>query len=115
MIRATNPLAEARRTPGMAGTSTVAPDWAPVAARIRAEATDSWDDKVAVDRFVSKGGHFVRGYGQISGPREVTVGTPDGGTWVFAARRGIGRLHSCGHVPGRYRRPRHPGTGRAAG
>ena len=61
MIRAASLLAEARRIPGMAGTSTVAADWAPVAARIRDEATDSWNDKVAVDRFLSKGGHFVRG------------------------------------------------------
>ena len=51
MIRAANLLAEARRIPGMAGTATVEPDWAPVAARIRDEATDSWNDKVAVDRF----------------------------------------------------------------
>src|SRR5262250_2195083 len=67
MIRAANLLAEARRIPGMAGAATVAPDWAPVAARIRAEATDTWNDKVAVDRFVSKGGYFVRGRGQITG------------------------------------------------
>ena len=31
-------------------------EWAPFAARIRAEATDDWDDTVAVDRFVEKGG-----------------------------------------------------------
>ena len=39
------------------------PDWAPVATRIREEATDTWDDTVAVDRFVGKGGRFVRGAG----------------------------------------------------
>jgi pyruvate/2-oxoglutarate dehydrogenase complex dihydrolipoamide dehydrogenase (E3) component len=89
MIRAANLLAEARRIPGVAGASTVAPDWTPVAARIRDEATDSWNDKVAVDRFVDKGGHFVRGRGQITGAREVTVGTPDGDIRVFRARRGI--------------------------
>jgi len=65
MIRAAHLLAEARRIPGMAGTSTVTPDWAPVAARIRAEATDNWDDTVAVDRFVGKGGTFVRGRGRL--------------------------------------------------
>src|SRR5712692_2716221 len=54
MIRAANLLAEGRRIPGMAGASTVAPDWAPVARRIRDEATDTWDDKVAVDRFIAK-------------------------------------------------------------
>src|SRR5215213_9181662 len=46
MIRAGNLLAEGRRIPGMAGASQVEADWAPVAARIRDEATDSWDDKV---------------------------------------------------------------------
>jgi pyruvate/2-oxoglutarate dehydrogenase complex dihydrolipoamide dehydrogenase (E3) component len=65
MIRAAHLLAEARRIPGMAGSSTVTPDWAPVAARIRAEATDDWDDTVAVDRFVGKGGTFVRGRGRL--------------------------------------------------
>jgi hypothetical protein len=50
MIRAANLPAEARRIPGMAGNATVTADWAPFAARIRAEATDIWNDKVAVDR-----------------------------------------------------------------
>jgi pyruvate/2-oxoglutarate dehydrogenase complex dihydrolipoamide dehydrogenase (E3) component len=104
MIRAANLLAEARRIPGMAGTSTVAPHWAPVAARIRDEATDSWDDKVAVDRFVAKGGHFMRGRGQITGPHEVTVSTPDGDIRVFRARRGIviaaGTEPSAPPIPG---------------
>jgi pyruvate/2-oxoglutarate dehydrogenase complex dihydrolipoamide dehydrogenase (E3) component len=78
MIRAANLLAEARRIPGMAGTAAVGPDWEPVARRIRDEATDSWDDKVAVDRFTGKGGHFVRGRGRITGRGEVTVDTADG-------------------------------------
>jgi pyruvate/2-oxoglutarate dehydrogenase complex dihydrolipoamide dehydrogenase (E3) component len=73
MIRAANLLAEGRRIPGMAGSSSVTPDWAPVARRIREEATDSWDDKVAVERFVGKGGRFVRGHGRLVGPRSVAV------------------------------------------
>jgi pyruvate/2-oxoglutarate dehydrogenase complex dihydrolipoamide dehydrogenase (E3) component len=89
MIRAANLLAEARRIPGMAGTSAVTPDWAPVAQRIRAEATDNWNDKVAVDRFTGKGGHFVRGRARITGPGEVTVTAPDSAVRAFAARRGI--------------------------
>ena len=88
MIRAASLLAEARRIPGMAGASTVAADWAPVAARIRDEATDSWNDKVAVDRFLSKGGRFVRGRGRITGRDEVTVEAADGPR-VLRARRGI--------------------------
>jgi len=62
----------------MAGTSTITPDWAPVAHRIREEATDFWNDKVAVDRFTGKGGHFVRGRARITGPREITVAAQDG-------------------------------------
>ena len=90
MIRAGNLIAETRRVPGMAGTSTVTPDWSPVALRIREEATDYWDDKVAADRFGSKGGHLVRGRGTITGPGEVTVASSvPGGSRVFRARRGI--------------------------
>jgi len=84
MIRAADLLAEGRRIPGMAGTSTVSADWTPVARRIRDEATDNWDDKVAVERFVGKGGRFVRGFGRLAGPGRVEVGDE-----VFQARRGI--------------------------
>jgi pyruvate/2-oxoglutarate dehydrogenase complex dihydrolipoamide dehydrogenase (E3) component len=74
MIRAADLLAEGRRIAGMAGESTVRPGWAPVAKRIREEATDDWDDKVAVDRFVGKGGRFLRGEGRLVGPGRVAVG-----------------------------------------
>jgi pyruvate/2-oxoglutarate dehydrogenase complex dihydrolipoamide dehydrogenase (E3) component len=84
MIRAANLLAEARRIPGMAGAAQVSADWRPVATRIRDEATDSWDDTVAVDRFVANGGRFVRGYGRLVGPGAVGVGDE-----VFHARRGV--------------------------
>jgi len=88
MIRAANLIAETRRVPGMAGTSTITPDWSPVALRIREEATDYWNDKVAADRFAGKGGHLVRGHGKITAPGEVTVSGAEG-TRVFAARKGI--------------------------
>ncbi len=88
MIRAANTLAEARRVADLAGSVLVQPDWAPVAARIRAEATDGWDDAVAVERFEKTGGWFVRGRGRISGPGEVTVATADGDQ-VFQAARAI--------------------------
>jgi len=74
MIRAANLLAEARRIPGMSGSSTVSPDWGPVARRIREEATDDWNDQVAVERFEKKGGHFVRGQARLIGPDAVGVG-----------------------------------------
>src|SRR5512139_508352 len=74
MIRAANLLAETRRVDGRAGTASVRPDWAPVARRIREEATDHWDDRVAVDRFTGKGGRFLRGTGRLVGPDTVAVG-----------------------------------------
>ena len=88
MIRANNLIAETRRDPVLSGTSTVTPDWSKVALRIREEATDYWNDKVAVDRFTGKGGHFVRGFGTITGPGQVTVATGNGAR-IFRARRGV--------------------------
>jgi pyruvate/2-oxoglutarate dehydrogenase complex dihydrolipoamide dehydrogenase (E3) component len=99
MIRAANLLAEGRRIPGMSGTSVVRPDWAPVARRIRAEATDGWDDKVAADRFTGQGGLLFRGHGKIIGPGRVAVGDD-----VLRARRGIvidtGTVPAIPEVPG---------------
>jgi pyruvate/2-oxoglutarate dehydrogenase complex dihydrolipoamide dehydrogenase (E3) component len=99
MIRAANALAEARRIDGLAGTSSVEPDWAPVAARIRDQATDNWDDQVAVDRFVGKGGTFVRGKAEITGPNRVAVGDQ-----TFTATRGLviatGTLAAVPPIPG---------------
>jgi pyruvate/2-oxoglutarate dehydrogenase complex dihydrolipoamide dehydrogenase (E3) component len=72
MVRAADLLAEGRRIPGNAGTSVVTPDWAPVAQRVR-EATDDWDDTVAVERLEGKGGHLIRGRARVTGPRTVEV------------------------------------------
>lgn len=84
MVRAAGLLAEARRANGMAGSATVRPDWTPVAQRIRDDATDNWDDRVAVERFEGKGGHFVRGTGRFESPNRVAVGDR-----VFSARRAV--------------------------
>jgi pyruvate/2-oxoglutarate dehydrogenase complex dihydrolipoamide dehydrogenase (E3) component len=84
MIRAANLLTEARRVDGMAGHTEVTADFAPVARRIRDEATDDWNDQVAVDRLESKGATFVRGWARLTGPAEVSVGDQ-----VFAARRAV--------------------------
>lgn len=99
MIRAADLIAETRRVDGMAGTASVTPDWAPVAQRIREEATDHWNDQVAVDRFVDAGGRFVRGHATIVGPRSVQV---EGRT--LTARRGIvigtGTVAAVPPIPG---------------
>src|SRR5438477_5379996 len=84
MIRADDMVAEGRRIPGFAGDSTVNADWTPVARRIRTVATDNWDDRVAVERFERKRGHFVRGAGRLAGPGKVSVN----GT-TYEASRGV--------------------------
>jgi pyruvate/2-oxoglutarate dehydrogenase complex dihydrolipoamide dehydrogenase (E3) component len=84
MIRAGNALAEARRVDQLAGHAEVRPDWAPVAKRIREDATDTWNDTRAVDRFTGKGGRFVRGRARLAGPGRVRVGDEE-----FTARRGV--------------------------
>ncbi|HEY9388919.1 MAG TPA: NAD(P)/FAD-dependent oxidoreductase [Mycobacteriales bacterium] len=84
MVRAGNALAEARRIPGLAGHARVDPDLTPVAARIRREATDNWNDQVAVDRFTRRGGRFVRGRARLVGPHTVEVNGQR-----FTARRAI--------------------------
>jgi pyruvate/2-oxoglutarate dehydrogenase complex dihydrolipoamide dehydrogenase (E3) component len=92
MIRAADVLAESRRVPELAGASTTTPSWTPVAARIRAEATDDWDDTVAVERLQKSGASVVRGHGRITGPGTVEV---DGQR--YRAARGI--VVSTGTAP----------------
>ncbi len=84
IIRAAGLLAEARRIPGNAGTVDVRPDWTPVHERIRDEATDDWDDAVAVKRLEDAGARFVRGHGRLTGPRTVEVGGE-----TYEAARGV--------------------------
>lgn len=85
MIRAADSLAEAGRVSALSGAvGDVTPDWSIVARRVRDEATDDWNDQVAVDRLTGKGVTFVRGTGTISGPGRVDI---DGTAYV--ARRAI--------------------------
>jgi pyruvate/2-oxoglutarate dehydrogenase complex dihydrolipoamide dehydrogenase (E3) component len=93
MIRAADLIAETRRANTMAGTTTVEPDYSIVAARIRDEATDDWNDQVAVDRLVGKGAIFVHGRGVFDGPGRVVVGDD-----VYVAARGV--IVATGTSPG---------------
>ncbi|MFI2102040.1 dihydrolipoyl dehydrogenase family protein [Isoptericola sp. NPDC019693] len=88
MVRASDALAEARRAGRLAGRVDVTPDWAPVAARVRDEATADWDDTAAVERLEKAGARVVRGRGRVVGPGEVVVATADGER-RFRATRGI--------------------------
>ncbi|MDG4763153.1 NAD(P)/FAD-dependent oxidoreductase [Solwaraspora sp. WMMD406] len=85
MIRAANALAEGRRIAGLAGAADVRPDWAPVARRIRDEATADWTDAAAVDRLSTKGVRVVRGTARLTGKGEVTVDDQQ----QFTARLGV--------------------------
>jgi pyruvate/2-oxoglutarate dehydrogenase complex dihydrolipoamide dehydrogenase (E3) component len=99
MIAAAETLREARRVNELAGSATVTPDWAPVAKRIREEATDDWDDTVAVERLEGAGATFVRGRGVLAGDGQVVV---DGAT--YTATKGIvintGTAPSAPPIPG---------------
>ena len=61
MVRAADLLAEGRRIPGHGRHRRSSPRLGAGGPAHPDEATDSWDDKVAVERFVGKGGRFVRG------------------------------------------------------
>jgi pyruvate/2-oxoglutarate dehydrogenase complex dihydrolipoamide dehydrogenase (E3) component len=67
ILRAAGTLAESRRVNQLAGQASDQPDFAPVAKRIREEATDDWNDQVAVDRLEGKGATIQRGAGCIVG------------------------------------------------
>ncbi len=84
VVRAADVLAEGGRIPNLAGAVDISPDWAPVAERIRDEATDDWNDQVAVDRLEDAGVRFVRGHARLTGPRTVEVGGE-----TFEAKRGV--------------------------
>jgi pyruvate/2-oxoglutarate dehydrogenase complex dihydrolipoamide dehydrogenase (E3) component len=84
MIRGSTLLAEARRAGTYSGQVSATPDLGPVAKRIRDEATDDWDDRVAAERFEGKGGRLVRGSAVLEGPGRVRVGDD-----TFVASRAV--------------------------
>jgi pyruvate/2-oxoglutarate dehydrogenase complex dihydrolipoamide dehydrogenase (E3) component len=84
MLAAAREMAAARRVPEFGGTAEVHPDWAPVARRIREEATDDWDDTVAVERLEKNGARLVRGRGVLVGTARVRAA----GT-TYVARKGV--------------------------
>jgi len=84
MVAAAHTLREVGRVSTMAGSATVTPDWSPVADRIRDEATDDWDDAVAVERLEASGAAFVRGRGILAGDGRVRVGAT-----TYTATKGI--------------------------
>ena len=88
MIRAADALAHARQVRELAGSVQVRPDWAPVASRVRREATDDWNDEVAVRRLEGQGVQVVHGVGRVTAPGRVAV-TTAAGAQEFRARKAI--------------------------
>lgn len=86
MLRAAETLAETGRVGGLAGTARAEPDFTQVADRIRDEATDDWDDRVAVERLEGEGARFVRGSGRLAGRDGDHLVVSVGGE-AFRARR----------------------------
>jgi pyruvate/2-oxoglutarate dehydrogenase complex dihydrolipoamide dehydrogenase (E3) component len=84
MIRGADVIAEGRRIPELAGTSTVDPDWTQVAKRIAEEATSNWNDQIAVDRLEDGGVRVLHGTARLTGPKIVQVGGE-----TVRARRGV--------------------------
>jgi len=84
IVRAANVLEEARRVDTLAGTATVEPDWSIVASRIRKDATDNWDDAVAVKRLQDAGVEVVKGRARVVAPDRVRVGDDE-----FVATRAV--------------------------
>jgi pyruvate/2-oxoglutarate dehydrogenase complex dihydrolipoamide dehydrogenase (E3) component len=90
MVRAGDVLAEAGRVAELAGEVTVRPSWAPVAERVAVQATDHWDDRVAVERLEAAGATFVHGTARLDGPRRVVVTPNHGGAPVtYEASNGV--------------------------
>lgn len=90
MVRAADVLAEAGRVGALAGEATVTSSWAPLAQRITSEATDGWDDQVAVDRLVAAGVTFHHGTGRLDGTGRVRVELADGSAGpTYVAARGV--------------------------
>src|SRR3954471_14773119 len=95
MVRASDLVAEARRAADLSGEVTIRPSWTPVAERVAVQATDHWDDRVAVERLEKAGATVLHGVARLDGrttdgnPR-VTMSPPDGSDPVtYEASRGV--------------------------
>ena len=89
MVRAADLVAEAGRADQLSGEVTIASSWAPVAERVAGQATDHWDDRVAVDRLADAGATVLHGVARLDGPGRVVVRAPDGAETAYAAERGV--------------------------
>jgi pyruvate/2-oxoglutarate dehydrogenase complex dihydrolipoamide dehydrogenase (E3) component len=90
MVRGSDVVAEAGRAAELAGEVTIRSSWTPVAERVAVQATDHWDDRVAVERLEKAGATVVHGVARLDGVRRVTVTPPDGSEpKTFGATTGV--------------------------
>ena len=86
ILRGAEVIGEGRRVENLAGHVHIDPSFAPVAVRIRDEATDNWDDDVAVKRIQASGATFVRGSARFAGRSDDGYRLVVGSTTYSAAR-----------------------------
>ena len=90
MVRASDVLAETGRAAELAGEVTVRSSWSPVAERVAVQATDHWDDRVAVERLQDAGATVLHGVARLDGVRRVVVTPTDGSEPVtYEATKGV--------------------------
>ncbi|WP_230487305.1 dihydrolipoyl dehydrogenase family protein [Nocardioides anomalus] len=89
MVRASDLVAESRRAGELSGDVRVTTSWSPVAERVSTQATDHWNDQVAVDRLADAGATVLHGVGRLDGTKRVVVTMPNGEEQAFTARRGV--------------------------
>jgi pyruvate/2-oxoglutarate dehydrogenase complex dihydrolipoamide dehydrogenase (E3) component len=99
IIRGAEVLAEAGRVPQLAGDVRVTPDYGKVATRVRTEATDNWDDTVAVERFERLGGTMARGAGHLDGRTDNGSIRVRVGDSAYAARHVVVAVGTAPAVP----------------
>lgn len=87
MVRAADTLAEAGRAATLAGEVSVTASWAPVAERVAVQATDHWDDTVAVRRLEDAGATVAHATARLAGPGRVELELPDGSRRVVQAAK----------------------------
>jgi pyruvate/2-oxoglutarate dehydrogenase complex dihydrolipoamide dehydrogenase (E3) component len=99
IIRGAELLEDARRVNDLAGTAEPSPDYGKVYRRIRDEATDDWDDHVAVERFERLGGTFARGAARFAGRTSDGRMTVEVGDASYAARRVVVAVGTAPAMP----------------
>ncbi|MFJ3957239.1 dihydrolipoyl dehydrogenase family protein [Arthrobacter sp. NPDC090010] len=115
LLRSPQALRSARHVAGSAEAVTGDLDVAAVLAR-RDEFTSHWKDDGQAEWLSGAGIDLVRGHGRLSGVRQVTVTTPDGGERTLTARHAVavstGSDAAVPGIPGL--REAHPWTSREA-